>query len=261
MTRYALVVVLLLPLWLSTTAWAGGLKNRTLEGLDGRSVKLWEKKTKVAVLLFFRMGSRQTSHVFREMARCGGELRKRPVRVLGVTHDSKQKAAIKRLLARSRVAMPVVLDPACRLATELGIVAYPTLAIIDVSKGKVTRQPSRRIGLCEVFVGHLEAALGERREDRAGEDAGRTKKVPGKASRLQRFAELLLKQKRYRLAKNAITRSLQEYPGSARSHALLGLISLELKRCKEATRAFRRALELDKNEGLAREGQKRGCGK
>lgn len=47
MGRYVTTLVLLLCLHPSPPSYAGPVKNRALEDLDGRSVKLWNKNTEL----------------------------------------------------------------------------------------------------------------------------------------------------------------------------------------------------------------------
>ena len=248
-----------------STSEAGVVKNRALQDLSGRKVRLWKKNATVAVFLFFKAKHRYTEHAFKELARCKDDIGKRPVTFVGIISASEPKAEITRMLARLKVTIPVLVDPDRKLATELRIKAFPTFALINVKRSKVFKQPIMRIGLCEALVARVKFALGEidqrQMDSDSGGGEGITKKSDHKALRLQRVASMLRKQGRHKEAQDAIHRSIKQDPRCARSHAVLGSILVDIKKCKEASRAFAAALKLDKNDSLALAGKKRTCGK
>ena len=244
---------------------AGPIKNRTLKDLDGRSTKLWKKKATVAVFLFFKAKHKYTAHAFKEMARCKDDIGKRPVTFVGIVAKAEHKAEIKKMLSTLKVTIPVLVDSGRKLATEFGIKAFPTFALVNVKRSTVIKQPIMRVGLCEALVAKVKFALGEVNERQMKEAAsggiGITKMRDRRAGRYAKLASLLMKQKRFSEAHKAIVKSIARDAKVARAHALLGSILVDLKKCKEASKAFARALELDKNDSIARAGRKRSCGK
>ena len=247
----------------SASAGARTIKNRSLKDLDGRPTRLWHKRSTVSVLLFFKVDHKYTMHAFRELERCRKDIGSRPVSFLGVVSGDEKKANIKRLLSRVKIKIKVVIDPRRQLASELGIRAYPTFAIYQVKKARLVLQPTQRIGLCESLLAKLKFALGEinesQRKKEEGGGEGITHKHKRSAQRYAKLAMLLHSQKQYGHALSAIQQSIRKDSAAARAHAILGTILVDLRKCKEAARAFKRALALDRNDELARTGQKRSC--
>lgn len=244
---------------------AKAVKNRALKDLDGKSKKLWKKNATVAVLLFFKAKHKYTEHAFKEIARCRGDIGKRPVTFVGIVQSAERKAEIKKMLARIKVTIPVLVDTGRKLATELGIRAFPSFALINVMRSTITKQPIMRIGLCEALAAKVKFALGELNE-REMEEArsggkGITKTANRAALRYQKIATMLRMQKRFADAKKAIDVSIKRDPKCAHSYAVLGSILVDLKKCKAASAAFAKALKLDSKDSLALAGKKRPCGK
>lgn len=260
--RLAILACLALFLVPLSSLRARVIKNRALKDIDGRTVNLWKKGTSVAVLLFFKVGQRYTEHAFKELKRCRKDIGKRPVSFVGVVSDNDNKAAIKKLLAGLKMKIPVIVDAKRSLAAELTIRAYPTFAMINPKKKSLILQPVMRIGLCESLLAKLRQSLGEisdGQRKRQEDGAGITRKSQSAAKRYEKLASMMRAQKQYKPALAAIDKSLEKNPRAARAHAIRGEILVDLRKCGDAARAFKRALELNASDSVALAGKKRAC--
>ncbi|MBK9516412.1 MAG: hypothetical protein IPO09_03465 [Anaeromyxobacter sp.] len=262
MTRAALALatLLLAPLGAHAHAAVGTpVENLELRTIAGGKERLLSSKARANVLVFLRTGQERSSDALVQLAACEKLFAGRAVRWVGVVSSSEEPAAVQALVARTGVAMPVLVDQDDALYGALGIRLHPMVAFTDQRFKLAAVEMYRQIDYCEIIKGRIRLMLGEIDEaafQAVLEPAKGT--MPGDdprdvARRDVNLGRMLLKRKAYDKAQQSANKALERAPIPA-AHVLLGDVFAARGDCAQATRHYRQALTLDAADAAAQAG-------
>ena len=258
----AILSLCLAPLGAHAHAEVGTLiDNVELKTISGTKERVLSPKMKVNLLVFFRTGQERSVDALVQLASCEKLFAGKPVRWVGVVSSTEDLAAVRALVEKTGVVMPVVIDPDDALYGALGIRLHPMVAFAD-SKLKVAAvEMYRQIDYCEVIRARLRLMLGEIDQaavDKVLEPPKGT--LPGDdirdvANRDVALGRRQLKIKQYDKAIQSANKALERAP-SAPAFALLGDVYAARGDCAKALKQYEQALKLDPAEKFALAGQK-----
>lgn len=156
-------MVLLSPLGAAAAHAATGtpVENVELPALAGGKERILSPKAKANVLVFFRTGQERSVDALVQLAACEKLFAGKPVRWVGVVSGDEDASAVKEVVARTGVAMPVVLDAGDELYGRLGIRLHPMVALVDGAFRVSSIEMYRQIDYCEIIKARIRFLLGE----------------------------------------------------------------------------------------------------
>jgi len=242
------------------------VENQELKTLAGGRERLFSPKMRANVLVFFRTGQERSVDALAQLATCEKLFAGKPVRWVGVVSDTETSAAVQSLVARSGVAMVVVVDEGDALYGKLGIRLHPMLAFVDDKFRLSAVEMYRQIDYCEIVKARLRLMLGEL--DKAGFEAvvnPARGTMPSDdprdvARRDVNLGRALLKRKQYDKAAAAAQKALERAPVAA-AFSLLGDVAQARGDCARAQAQYDQALKLDPKDVAAQAGKAACAGK
>jgi tetratricopeptide (TPR) repeat protein len=263
----SIAMVLAAPLSAHAHAEAGtSIENVELRTITGGRAPLLSAKAKVNILVFFRTGQERSYDALRMLATCEKALAAKPVRWVGLVSSSEVLAEVVDLVARSGVAMPVLIDQDDKLYGTLGIRLHPMVALADARFRLSSIEMYRQIDYCDVIQGRIRVLLGEL-------DAAGMEKIldppkgtmPGDdirdvARRDVNLGRRQLQIGQYDKALLSANKALEKAPLGA-AFALIGDVHAARGNCAAALRQYEQALKLDPAEPHALDGRKSCAGK
>lgn len=266
-TLIATVVLCLAPLGAHAHAEAGtAIDNVELKTIAGGKERILSPKAKANVLVFFRTGQDRSADALVQLATCEKLFAGKPVRWVGVVSSTEDPAAVKALVEKTGVVMPVVIDPGDALYGALGIRLHPMVAFADAKLKLAAVEMYRQIDYCEIIKGRVRLMLGE--IDQAGFEAivnPPKSTMPGDdirdvARRDVNLGRMLLKRKNYEKAAAAANKALEKAPVAA-AFSLLGDVAAAQGDCRKAVKQYEQALKLDPKDPAALAGRDACAGK
>jgi hypothetical protein len=147
---------------------------------------------------------------------------------LGVVSKRTSAGAVNRALAAAKLEMPVIVDKKSELQIALGVKAHPFIGIIDQESKFVGKRNIAKANMCLPIEKMILFALGEvSKEDLDQSLDPPPVAVDEKKAFIDRYiglATLLLKNKQYEKAEQAIDIALEKEPSSGTAHAVLRAI-------------------------------------
>ena len=266
-TVIATIALCLAPLGAQAHAEAGtSIDNVELKTIAGGKERILSPRAKANLLVFFRTGQDRSTDALVQLATCEKLFAGKPVRWVGVVSSTEDPAAVRALVEKTGVVMPVVIDPDDALYGALGIRLHPMVAFADAKLKLPAIEMYRQIDYCEIIKGRIRLMLGE--IDQAGFEAivnPPKSTMPGDdirdvARRDVNLGRMLLKRKNYEKATAAANKALEKAPVAA-AFALLGDVAAAQGDCKKAVKQYEQALKLDPAEKYALAGQQACAGK
>ena len=260
----SLVVALASASGARSPAKAEPISERTLKTPDGKSIGFPLAKAP-HVLVFFRADQPHSEPSLVALAAVEAELSERPVRWAALVSERYDAKAAAELAKRAGLRMPVAVDAEGDLHRIGGVVAHPTVVLLDATATVVARQPFTQVNFGPRVTARIRHLLGEL-DDEGLEKALRppADRTPtGDKAAARRFLSLgkmLLKVKRYEKAEEAARSAVAHDATLADAHWLLGAVLAARGDCPSAAKCFARALELDPEHAEAKAGAE-GCAK
>jgi tetratricopeptide (TPR) repeat protein len=257
----ATIALFLAPLGAHAHAAAGTtIENVELKTISGGKERVLSPKAKVNLLVFFRTGQERSVDALVQLATCEKLFAGKPVRWVGVVSSSEDAAAVKALVEKTGVAMPVVIDPDDALYGALGIRLHPMVAFADARLKVTAVEMYRQIDYCEIIKGRIRLMLGE--IDQAAFEAivePPRSTMPGDdprdvARRDVNLGRMLLKRKNYEKATASASKALERAP-IASAFSLLGDVAAAQGDCAKALKHYDQALKLDPKDAAALAGK------
>lgn len=267
--RYAIatIALCLAPLGAHAHAEPGtAIENVELKTIAGGKERILSSKMKANLLVFFRTGQERSNDALVQLATCEKLFAGKPVRWVGVVSSSEDPAAVKALVEKTGVVMPVVIDPDDTLYGALGIRLHPMVAFADAKLRLSAIEMYRQIDYCEIIKGRIRLMLGE--IDQAAFEAivnPPRSSMPGDdprdvAKRDVNLGKQLLKRKQYEKAAQSANKALEKAP-IASAFSLLGDVAAAQGDCKKALKQYEQALKLDAQDAAALAGRAACAGK
>ena len=263
----ASLALCLAPLGASAHAEAGvAIENMELQTIAGGKERVLSPKMKVNLLVFFRTGQERSVDALVQLATCEKLFAGKPVRWVGVVSSSEDPEAVKALVQKTGVVMPVVVDSGDALYGALGIRLHPMVAFADAKLKLAAIEMYRQIDYCEIIKGRIRLMLGE--IDQAAFQAilePPKGTMPGDdprdvARRDVNLGRMLLKRKNYEKATQSANKALERAPIAA-AFSLLGDVAAAQGDCKKAMKQYEQALKLDAQDPAALAGKAACSGK
>jgi tetratricopeptide (TPR) repeat protein len=263
----ATAMVLAAPFAAHAHAQAGtAIENVELKTIAGGRAWLLSASAKANILVFFRTGQERSYDALKMLATCEKELAGKPVHWVGLVSSSEPPAEVKDLVARTGIAMPVLVDEDDQLYGALEIRLHPMVAIADGAFMLSTVEMYRQIDYCDIVKGRIRVVLGEL--DAAGmekllnPDKGT---MPGDdirdvARRSVNLGRKQLEIKQYDKALVSANKALEKAPMAA-AFALIGDVHAARGNCAAAVKQYNQALKLDPREKYALAGKQACAGK
>jgi tetratricopeptide (TPR) repeat protein len=257
----ATIALCLAPLGAQAHAEPGtAIENVELRTIAGGKERILSPKAKANLLVFFRTGQDRSADALVQLAACEKLFAGKPVRWVGVVSSTEDPAAVKELVERTGVAMPVVVDPDDALYGALGIRLHPMVAFADAKLRLSAIEMYRQIDYCEIVKGRVRLMLGE--IDQAAFDAvvdPPKSTMPGDdprdvARRDVNLGKKLLQRKQYEKAAQSANKALERAP-IASAFSLLGDVAAAQGDCQKALKQYEQALKLDARDPAALAGQ------
>lgn len=266
-TVIATIALCLAPLGAQAHAEAGtSIDNVELRTIAGGKERILSSKARANLLVFFRTGQERSSDALVQLATCEKLFAGKPVHWVGVVSSTEDPAAVKALVEKTGVVMPVVIDPDDTLYGALGIRLHPMVAFADGKLKLAAIEMYRQIDYCEIIKGRIRLMLGEL--DQAGFEAivnPPKSTMPGDdprdvARRDVNLGKMLLKRKQFDKAAQSANKALEKAPIAA-AFSLLGDVAAAQGDCKKALRSYEQALKLDAQDPAALAGKAACAGK
>lgn len=242
------------------------IENVELKTIAGTKERILSPKMKANILVFFRTGQERSADALVQLATCEKLFAGKPVRWVGVVSSSEDPVAVKALVERTGVVMPVVVDPDDALYGALGIRLHPMVALADGKLKLQAIEMYRQIDYCEIIKGRIRLMLGEI-DQAAFELILNPPKgtMPGDdprdvARRDVNLGRMLLKRRNYEKAAQSANKALERAPIAA-AFALLGDVAAAQGDCKKAMKQYEQALKLDAQDPAALAGKAACAGK
>ncbi len=110
------------------------VKDFSLQDLEGKTYSISGLKGKTIVILYWRVGQERSHQALKELKSLHKKLSGKPLQILAVTKDADKLAEIKALKQSLELPFPVLLDSDAKVYSDLGVLVFPSTALID-SKG------------------------------------------------------------------------------------------------------------------------------
>jgi len=263
----SIAMVLAAPLAAHAHAAAGtAVENVELKTIAGGTARLLSAGAKANIMVFFRTGQERSYDALKMLADCEKRLAGKPVHWVGLVSSSELPAEVKDLVARTGIAMPVLVDEDDRLYGALGIRLHPMVALADGAFKLSSVEMYRQIDYCDIIMGRIQVMLGELdvagMEKLLNPDRGT---MPGDDIRdvARRNVNLGRKQLQIKLYDKALAsanKALEKAP-MASAFALIGDVHAARGNCAAAVRQYNQALKLDPKEKYALAGKQACAGK
>lgn len=238
------------------------VSNPELATLAGGKEKV-QKDVEVNILVFFRPDTEYSQATMKGLGSCEKRLAGKPVRWVALVSDRYPADQVKAAAAEAGIAMPVLIDSADALSTEIAVAQLPAVAFTDKGKKLVAFQPFTKLNFCELVEGRVRFLLKEITEaelaaisDPASTKVGGADSV---ANRHVKLAEAFLRGGNTEKALESARQAVQLGPSLAAAHTVLGSALRASGGCKEALAEFEKALTLDPKDAAAADGKK-ACG-
>lgn len=223
-----------------------------------------QRDVAVNVLVFFRPDTDYSRETLKGLAACEKRSAGKPVKWAAIVSDRFTADQVRPAVAEAGIAMPVLVDAADALSTEVAVAQLPAVAFTDASKKLVAFQPFTKLNFCELVdarvrwllkeIGDAElAALADPASTKIGGD-------DSVARRHVKMAEAFLKSGNGAKALESAKDAVKAAPGLAAAHAVLGDALRATGDCKGALPEYDRALSIEPANAVAAEGRK-ACGK
>ena len=244
------------------------VRDAELRSLAGPTEPVLRGKARAGatVLVFFRTGQERSATALHELARCERDLAGKPVRWVALVSSVEDPAAVKADVKASGIAMPVLIDERDAFYQQLEIRQHPAVVFLDAQWRVVAAEAFRQLDFCDVVKARVRFVLGEATQ--AELDAALNppaSALPGqdplkKAMRDVNMARKLLDMAAYDGAIQACQKALSVAP-VAEAYALMGDAYRKQGDCGAARKAYASALQLERDEPRALDGQKACAGK
>jgi len=247
----ATIALCLAPLGAQAYAEPGtAIENVELKTIAGGRERVLSTKMKANLLVFIRTGQERSADALLQLAACEKLFAGKPVRWVGVVSSTEDPAAVKAMVEKSGVVMPVVVDPDDALYGALGIRLHPMVAFADAKLRLQAVEMYRQIDYCEIIKGRIRLMIGE--IDQAAFEAivnPPKSTMPGDdprdvAKRDVNLGRRQLKIKQYEKAVLSANKALEKAP-IASAFSLLGDVAAAQGDCAKALRHYDQALKLD----------------
>jgi tetratricopeptide (TPR) repeat protein len=262
-------VALLATLALAGPARAGAVvhaeigtrvENWELPTITGQKERLFSPTARANLMVFFRTGQERSVDALTQLATCEKAFAGKPVRWVGVVSDSEDLAAVRSLVARTGVHMPVLVDSADALYGRLNIRLHPMIVFVDAGLRVDDVEMYRQIDYCEIVTARIRLLLGE--IDQAGFEAvvnPARGSMPGDdprdvARRDVNLGRMLLRRKQLDQALAAAQKALERAPMAA-AFSLMGDVAQARGDCPTALKRYEQALKLDPKDVAALSGR------
>jgi tetratricopeptide (TPR) repeat protein len=227
----------------------GGGKARLLADADA------------SVLVFFRTNQGRSVGALRELAQCRKTLEGKPARWVGVVPDTAAAKEVEAMVRDSGFSVPVLVDTGDAVYGSLGLALHPVVVIVGRDRKLAAFEPFQSVDFCAVVSARLRHALQEISDEELKAALSPPPAVqggPGQvAKRYRSLAEALYKAGSHDKALENARKSVEQDPGVAASHALIGDILSAQGKCESAVASYAQALALDSANAAARQGSER----
>lgn len=214
--------------------------------------------SEASVIVFFRPDQERSRTALRELHQCRQGLAGKSARWVGVVPDAAPAQSLEALLSETGFDVPVAIDSGDAFYGSLGLSLHPVVVIVDRDRRLAAFEPFLSVDFCTVVSARLRHVLREISDDELraalSPPAATT---PGKTHEGRRYrilAQALFRVGNLEKAGEQAMKSLERDPDDVESHVLLGRILEAKGDCAAATRAFDKALALDKSHAAARNG-------
>lgn len=233
--------------------------NPELGTLSGSKVRPQDDST-LNVLVFFRPDTDYSKETLKGLAACEKRTAGKSVHWVALVSDRFPAEQSKSAVSEAGIAMPVLVDAADALSTQIAIAQLPAVAFTGKDKKLVAFQPFAKLNFCELVDARIRLLLHEisEKEFNSIVDPASTK-VGGESSVARRhikLAEAFLKSGNTEKALEPARAAVEHGPDLAASHSVLGECLRAAGKCKEAMLEFDKALALDPADSRAGEGKK-----
>jgi tetratricopeptide (TPR) repeat protein len=230
-----------------------------LQTVGGGTAHLLLAGARANLVVFFRTGQERSADALVQLAKCEKLFEGKRVHWAGVVSSTEEAGAVRALVAKTGIAMPVLVDQDDALYGRLGIRLHPMVAFIDGDLKVAAVEMYRQIDYCEIIIGRIQLMLGEidqatfqlvlepPRSTMPGDDprdVGRRDVNLGRA---------LLKRKAYELALQSARKALERAPLAA-AFSLMGDVHAARGDCAAARKQYQQALKLDARDPAALKG-------
>lgn len=240
------------------------VSNPELPSLAGGKARPQEA-VNVNVLVFFRPDTDYSKETLAGLAACEKRTAGKPVRWVGIASDRFPIDQVRDAVKASGIAMPVLVDTADALATEIAVAQLPAVAFTDKDRKLVAYQPFMKLNFCEVVEARVRFLLGEIGEAELNAAANpAATKIGGEGSVARRhvkLAEAFLGSGNLEKALESARAAVQHGPDLSAAHSVLGECLRRSGNCKEAVPEFDKALSIDPSDARAKDGKKECAGK
>jgi len=229
-----------------------------LTSINGDRITLSEQKGKTLVVIYWRTEHNRSLDSLKDGNDVITSLKHEDLTLISVIADSDDRDKAKAVMTDNGIDIPVFIDAGRKLYSDYGIRVYPTTLIID-KEGVFSKDiPSHPLSYKHLLKGHIKMALGEIDEAGLQEMIGtqREKKDDKtlEAERLYNLAMKFTKSGLQDMAVKTVKQSIEVKPDLAKSHILLGFLSLDAKDADKALENFEEAIKLEPDSKEAQTG-------
>lgn len=221
-----------------------------LKDVEGKSYSLSSFKGKTVVLVvFWDSGQDKSKQALEQLQKFYGDLKSKGLEILAVAADAQNAAQIKGIKASAGLAYPVLLDEQKAAYSAYGVVALPSVALVDKGGTLKYTYSGFRQDFYDEVKGEAEVALGLKTpEQRAQETKGfqRSGYVPkGRAEEYYHAGATLLRQKELDKALAKFQEAVKEDSNYPLANMMLGEAYLQKRDAGKAAEHLQKATQLD----------------
>lgn len=258
--RLVLAALLVAP-WLGQALEPGDrVEDVELPSLNGGKVHLLPKGAAVHVLVFAKPGHPHCVEALRNLA--SREDRLAGVHWVAILPGDSSLAEARALVSTTGIKMPVLLDPGDRLYGRMEVKLQPTIFVVDRDGRVAASEPFREINYGDRVTARIRFTVGEitAAELAEAEDPARseTHSDQGVARSRAQFGLKLMEMGQLEMALTEVQKSLALAPTSL-GYVLQGKILARQGKCRDASRAFEVALQMEPKNGEAAAEKVRPC--
>lgn len=223
-----------------------------LKDLEGKSFSLSSFKGKMIVLVVFWDSSQaKAKQSLEQLQKIYGDLKPKGLEILAVAADARNATQIKEFKTTAGLAFPVLLDEQKAAYSDYGVVAMPSVALIDKDGIVKYTYSGFRHDFSDSVKGEAEVVLGlKTREQREAETKTfkRAGYVPkGRAEEYYHAGATLLRQKELDKAMAKFQEAVKEDPNYPLAQMMLGEAYYQKRDAAKAVEHLQKALEQDPN--------------
>lgn len=224
----------------------------SLKDLEGKSFSLSGFKGQAVVLVvFWDSGQAKAKQSLEQLQKFYGELKPKGLEILAVAADAQNVAQIKEFKTSAGLTFPVLLDDQKAAYSAYGVVAMPSVALVDKNGIMKYAYSGFRHDFYDAVKGETEVTLGlKTREQRDQETKTfqRAGYVPkGRAEEYYHAGVTLLRQKESDKALAKFQEAVKEDPQYPLAQMMLGEAYYQKRDAAKAMEHLQKALELDPN--------------